>query len=355
MISRKVLVAPLDWGLGHATRCIPIIREFQKQNCEVQIGGAGQSLELLKREFPELKFHEFPAYAPVYPKAGSMVLKLFWQLPKFLKAIKQEHVCVAAIVKNEGIDFVIADNRYGAYAKEVPCIFVTHQLNILPPKGLGWLGPLLRLYNYNLIKKFSLCWVPDLPTRAITGDLSLPLKKITSEYIGIVSRFSTPVFREKKYDILVLLSGPEPQRSLLEDVLFDQLMNSNLRVLIVRGLIGESTTPYFHANIEVVNALGGEALKYAIESANCILSRSGYSTIMDMMVLQAKCIVVPTPGQTEQLYLAKKLKRKGMAYSCKQHDFQLQEALVKAQKFKKPFPENEEALLSTAINKLLNK
>lgn len=353
MTLKKVLVAPLDWGLGHATRCIPIIIALQKQNCEVQIGGAGRSLQLLKDEFPSLKSHELPAYAPVYPKAGSMGWKLLGQVPKFLKAIREEHVCVAEIVKSEGIEFVISDNRYGAWSNRVPSVFVTHQLNILPPKGFGWLKPFIRKINYNLIKKFIACWIPDLPTRKLTGDLSLPFKKINSEYIGILSRFNSPIVREKKYDILVLLSGPEPQRSLFEELLLNHLVDASYKILIVRGLVGESTTHYSNTNIEIVNALSTDELQFAIESSNCILARSGYSTIMDLSVFQSKSVLIPTPGQTEQIYLGKKLHRKGISYSCSQIDFQLQKAILKSQKLKKAFPENDSTLLPETIKNLL--
>ncbi len=353
MIPKKVLVAPLDWGLGHATRCIPIIRELQKQNCEVHIGGAGKSLQLLQLEFPELKSHDFPSYSPVYPKSGSMVWKLLLQVPKFLKAIRSEKIVVDKIIEHEGIDFVIADNRYGAWSDKVPSVFITHQLNILLPRGLGWMKPFLRNLNYTLIKKFLACWVPDLPSRELSGELSLPFKNLKTEYIGFLSRFTRPTVRAKKFDILALLSGPEPQRTLFEDILFDQLANFNLKVLVVRGIVGENNDRYSHANIEVVNAMVGEELQSAIESSGIVIARSGYSTIMDMTVFQSTCIFVPTPGQTEQVYLAKELVKKRIAYSCDQRVFNLNDALMKARTFIKPFPLNDTSLLSDAITNLL--
>lgn len=353
MTPKKVLVAPLDWGLGHATRCIPIIKELQKLNCEVHIGGAGKSLQLLQLEFPELKSHDFPSYSPVYPKSGSMVWKLLLQVPKFLKAIRSEKIVAGKIIEREGIDFVIADNRYGAWSDKIPCVFIAHQLNILLPGGLRWMKPFIRKFNYMLIKKFSACWVPDIPSRELSGELSLPFKNLKPEYIGFLSRFSKPTIREKKYEILVLLSGPEPQRTMFEDILFDQLANSNFKVLIVRGIVGENNDRYSHTNIEVVNAMGAGELQYAIEASGIVISRSGYSTIMDMTVFQSTCIFVPTPGQTEQVYLAKELVKKRIAYSCGQHKFNLIDALTKARIFNQPFPVSDAALLSHAIANVL--
>ena len=354
MNNKRVLVAPLDWGLGHATRCIPVIRELLDQHCEVQIGGAGKSLQILKDEFPELTFYDLPAYAPLYPARGSMFWKLAGQLPKFMKAIRQEHIAVSEIVKNERIGLVISDNRYGAWSPAVPSIFLTHQLNIVPPKGGRWIRPLLRLINYQRIKNFSACWVPDLPDRKLTGDLSKPFKKIPTTYIGMLSRFKLPEFTEPTYDILVILSGPEPQRTLLEDRVLEQLKDYNRKILLVRGLVGENARTFSHAQVTIVNSLDTDELQQAIAMSRVVIARSGYSTIMDLSIFQSKSILIPTPGQTEQLYLANRLYRKGIIFSVTQQDFQIQPAFLKATKLKRPFPENDPTLLGKAIKNLLS-
>src|SRR5690349_9583884 len=156
-LKKKILVAPLDWGLGHATRCIPIINEFLSQGCEVQIASSGDALVLLKEEFPDLKFHSIVSYGAEYSRSLPFTIKILLQIPKFVRAIKKEHNETQTIVEREKIDLVISDNRYGCWSKEVLSVFIGHQLNLLTPI-FSWLGNYLQR---RAIQKFSRCWIPD--------------------------------------------------------------------------------------------------------------------------------------------------------------------------------------------------
>ena len=138
------MVTPLDWGLGHATRCIPIIQELLNRGCTVLIAGSGDSLLLLKNEFPHLTFFTLSAYSPVYSRTQSMIWKMVSQLPKFADVIRKEHQQIEALIEDHKIDFVISDNRYGCWSSKIPSVFITHQLNILMPKSLKWVEPLIR-------------------------------------------------------------------------------------------------------------------------------------------------------------------------------------------------------------------
>ena len=158
---KKVLITPLDWGLGHATRCIPIIHELLKRGCTVLIAGSGDSLLLLKNEFPHLTFFTLSAYSPLYSRTQSMIWKMVSQLPKFVEVIRKEHQQIQVLIEQHKIDFIISDNRYGCWSAKIPSVFMTHQLNILMPDGLKWIEPLVRRVNKRLIKKFSSCWIPD--------------------------------------------------------------------------------------------------------------------------------------------------------------------------------------------------
>jgi UDP:flavonoid glycosyltransferase YjiC (YdhE family) len=160
---KRILVAPLDWGLGHASRCIPIINALLQKGCEVVIAGNGRSLELLQLEFPELPTELLPGYDPQYPQSGSMALTMVKQIPKFFRAIRNEHERIESIVRARHIDVVIADNRYGCWSQHATSVFITHQSNILMPKRFGWLSSIVRKKNEKLIAKFSTCWVPDFP------------------------------------------------------------------------------------------------------------------------------------------------------------------------------------------------
>ena len=171
---KKVLITPLDWGLGHATRCIPIIHELLKRGCTVLIAGSGDSLLLLKNEFPHLTFFTLSAYSPLYSRSQSMIWKIVSQIPKFVEVIRKEHQQIQTLIEKHKIDFIISDNRYGCWSAKIPSVFMTHQLNILMPYGLKWIEPLVRRVNKRLIKKFSTCWIPDYAeeTLSLSGKLS---------------------------------------------------------------------------------------------------------------------------------------------------------------------------------------
>ena len=330
MKPRRVLVAPLDWGLGHATRCIPIIRLLLEKDFEVLLGGNGHSLELLQNEFPSLKRIELPAYGPLYPSSGPMVLSMVLQLPKFMQAIRNEHESLQSIIHSCDLDCVISDNRYGLWSPKVRSIFITHQLNLIMPQGLGWAGPIVNYFNRKQINKFSACWVPDFPDRFLSGSLSQkPGNNVN--YIGPLSRFSSPSLIGKKYNFLILLSGPEPQRSILESMLIEKISIIGLdkRILLVRGVKGDTTRKILE-RVEVVDFLATDELQKVMEESELVICRSGYSTVMDLAKLGKKVLFIPTPGQTEQEYLAARLKKKGIAYFVKQSEIDLNTILVEA-------------------------
>lgn len=352
---KRILIAPLDWGLGHATRCIPIIREFINCQCEVMIAGNGDSLALLKAEFPSLRFFTIAGYNPVYPKsAGSMVWKIALQLPKFLNTIRQEHQAIEALVAKHQIHLILSDNRYGCWSASVPSIFITHQSNILMPKRFGWLAGIIRKKNETLMSRFTECWLPDYPDdHSLAGALISFGKmktKFRTVYIGPLSRFRFSGQKEKKYDVLAIFSGPEPQRTILENTLLPFLQQSGLRYFVVRGLVATTTV----ADAKSSNFLASEALQEKIESSEVIVARSGFSTVMDMAALQKKVIFIPTPGQTEQEYLAQRLKEKKIAYFMKQQDFNLSIALNESRKFSGfSYFSSDTGLLDQAINDIL--
>lgn len=332
-MNKRILITPLDWGLGHATRCIPIIQELLKQGHEVMVGSSGLALKLLKEEFPSLTFFELPSYKATYSKWLPLMLKVFWQSPYFFYVIKKEHSVVDKLIDDFKIDVVISDNRYGCYSKKVKSIFITHQLTIQMPKGLVWLQGLINDFNRKLIKRFNACWIPDFPDQRLTGDLTK--SNLPVFFIGSISRFTKSDTKpEKLYNILILLSGPEPQRTILEDKLLIQSKLFKGKVKLVRGLPGIETSITVSDNIEVVNHLNGQRLQQVIEESEMIIARSGYTTIMDLYALESRAILIPTPGQTEQEYLAEKLKQANVFFTAHQDNFDLNAALVKAEAYK---------------------
>lgn len=328
---KRILIAPLDWGLGHATRCIPIIRLARSRGHEVVIASSGSAMKLLQAEFPTLRSFELPAYAPAYSRGGSMVLKMGLQLPKFIQAIGAEHTAIENLIREHHVDAVISDNRYGCWSVQVPSVFVTHQSNILMPKRFGWLSRWVRMANENAMNRYPCCWIPDYPAEhSLAGEL-ISFGKIKYQgqvdYIGALSRFSAKVC-EPVYDVIAICSGPEPQRTVLENLLVDPLQKSSLKYLIIRGVLENSHSEKSGENGQITNFLTSDQLQEVLPSARFIIARSGYSTVMDMKALEKKVVFIPTPGQTEQEYLAHRLKEKGIAYFMKQHDFDLSVALA---------------------------
>jgi UDP:flavonoid glycosyltransferase YjiC (YdhE family) len=356
---KRVLVTPLDWGLGHATRCIPVIRELLLQGCDVYLAGSGDSLKLLQLEFPSLQSFSIPGYDPVYPTSGqSMLWKMASQLPKFIRAINEEHQVIEALIVKHKVDLVISDNRYGCWSAKVPCVFITHQSNILMPKRFGWLAPLVRTMNERMMKKFSICWIPDFSgDRSLAGDLisfGNMDKAANIRHIGWLSRFTSSHAAESKYDLLCIFSGPEPQRSRLEEIVVNQLKGASLKVLVVRGLPGSPAGLKTNTSAEVVNFLGAQDLQEAIRSAKIVLARSGFSTVMDLVHLGGKAVFIPTPGQTEQVYLAKRLMERKIAYSVPQEHFDLGIALRESEKYTGfPFLNSNDSLLKNAVDEAL--
>lgn len=301
--KRNILICPLDWGLGHATRCIPMIHQLQSKN-NVFIASVGGASELLKKEFPELKHFTLPSYKITYPVKRSMSFHMALHLPTLWSTILQEKKVVKNIIEKYKIDLVISDNRYGAYSNEIPSVFITHQVNIKTPHLSKWINKL----NHRFIKKFTQCWIPDFEiSPGLAGELSHPTpQNIKSIYIGPQSRFNFSD-EEKKYDITIVLSGPEPQRTLLEDLLFKQLFElEDKKINFIRGIYSSNDNDVIK-NIHVFDHLNSIELEKMLHQSRNIICRSGYSGIMDLQFINAKILLIPTPQQTEQEYLAKLL------------------------------------------------
>jgi len=344
MRQKRVLVTPLDWGLGHATRCVPIIDLLLELECEVFIAGAGSSMLLLQQEFPTLKSFQLPGYNPVYPASGSMMVKLMLQSGKFMKVVRDEQNQIEQLVQENKIDLIISDNRYGCYSAKIPSVFITHQVKLLAEPGWKWLGFLANKVLSRFIKKFTVCWVPDFPGSLLTGKLSASLSS-KIRFIGPLSRLKNIDHTGIKYKVVALLSGPEPQRSIFEEIVTKQLVESDLPGLILRGVI-DRKRKMIGDKIEVVDHLDSEELSLVMAQAEIVVSRSGYSTVMDVARLGKKAIFVPTPGQTEQEYLAKRFMQLGLAFSMEQKEFHLGRALEESANYKgfEDYPSDDSSL-----------
>jgi len=353
----KVLIAPLDWGLGHATRCIPIIKEFLASGCSVIFAAEGSQKELLQEEFPALKCLDLPGYRVTYStKRGLTFLKIICQIPKILIQIKRENRWLNNILSRERPDIVISDNRYGLHSLGVFCVLITHQLHIKTGMGRS-VERILSRINLRYINRFSVCWVPDLQgEQSLAGVMSVPdqLPVIPLRYIGWLSRFSNPGLETPGNDLLIILSGPEPQRTILESQLLKELKKHEGSAIMVRGLPGEVDLPDVSPNVSIYNHLSTATFNRVISQSAVIISRAGYSTIMDLVTLGKKSILIPTPGQAEQEWLATHLHNRKIAYAVKQDEFVLSESLEAVKHF--PFQQVQvTSMLAETVKDLLER
>lgn len=333
--DRKILIIPLDWGLGHATRDIPLIHEMLNAGCQVFIAAEGKHAALLQQEFPQLTIFPLPGYRIKYAQKGQFFgLKIIQQIPKIYRSIKYEQRWLKKIVAEYQINAVISDNRFGLYHKKIPTVFITHQLLIKTPFG-GWIERTLQKINYSFINKYGACWIPDFAgENNLSGELAHPGKLPPhTTYIGCLSRFEPKPNVEKKYDLLVLISGPEPQRSNLEKLILDQIKSLQITALIVSGKPGTPQNEQVAPGVTQINHLNASELNDAMLASDMVLSRSGYTTLMDLAKLNKKAILIPTPGQSEQVYLGEYLMEKGYFYSLSQEQFNLKTALEEASRF----------------------
>lgn len=353
----RILVAPLDWGLGHATRCIPLVRELLALGADIWLAGEGAQEQLLRETFAGLPFLSLPGYRIRYAKtAGGLTWKMIRQGPKLRQAIRDEHKWLQQAVKEFKFDAVISDNRYGLYHESIPCIFITHQLRIKSAAG-KWTENILQKRNYRYLNRFRECWIPDTTgDENLAGELSHPalMPAVPVKYIGHLSRFTKKNIPGKKGHLLFVLSGPEPQRSLLENIVVKEIAHYPGTATVVRGLPGDLNMIPSTGMLQFYNHLSTEELGREMQQAEFLIGRSGYSTLMDAAALQKKCIFIPTPGQTEQEYLGQYLMRKGSAFCISQKEFSLAKALDAARQFSyTPFPASGTDLLAPVLNDLL--
>ena len=323
--KKHILVAPLNWGLGHATRCIPIIHALLSQQFKVTIASDGQALKLLAKEFPALATVALPSYNIEYSEKGThFKRKLIADLPSIRRTIKEEHRVLERLIHELRIDGVISDNRLGLYTRSVPCVIISHQLQVLSGNTTWLSSAVHRMY----LQKFDECWVPDVAGDInLSGVLGHPQKKLSipTKYIGPLSRMKSSE-ESIIYEYIAVLSGPEPQRSMLEDIIIERFRKSSAKLLIVQGKVSsELEVKKIGPHIQVVNFLTSAALEKAINQSNYVIARSGYTTIMDLAVMRKKVFFIPTPGQSEQEYLAELLKTKKISPYCTQDNFKSKE------------------------------
>ena len=323
--KKNILICPLEWGLGHAARMIPLAEKLRGLNYNIIFGAGEKHLAFLRRELPDLTYINFPGFRPVYSRFLPQYIVLLLEIPVLIYHIISEHLRLKKIITEHAIDIVISDNRFGLWNKKIKTVYITHQPLIPFPRFLSFLEFTGVYIHRRVIRKFTFCFIPDLPGDLnLTGRLSHGVKlPRNARFTGILSRFcGLPAANDspspKPGNITVILSGPEPQRSILEKKLTGILKKKDQSAVILGGRPDRQTGVINTGNIIRYDHLQRQAMKDLISGSGTIISRAGYTTIMELVSLGRSALLIPTPGQTEQEYLARYLTAKGWFSSIPQ-------------------------------------
>ncbi|NEN22955.1 hypothetical protein G3O08_05510 [Cryomorpha ignava] len=349
-MNKRVLIAVLNWGLGHASRSVPIIDAVVRYGADVVIASNGATKTFLEQRFQHINVLEIPDKEINYGKSGAAVglLKRSFQQQKINN---EQYAWLTRNAEDLGITHIISDNLYGVNNPVIPSAIITHQIGIVSPFFKSQFDKHLAVW----LKKFDEVWIPDEP-----GELSLAGKMLDNKffdgktfYLGHISRFRKLPGIEKDIDHLVILSGPEPQRTFLERKIAKKLEKLPGRHIIVRGRIDSDVVPP-STKIEYHSFLHEKQLELFIARAKMVICRSGYTSILDMVRMDANACFIPTPQQPEQKYLAKRMKEKGWFHAVTQKDFGMNDLKKADEKsnFQSPdFHERMEKVIYDFLNK----
>ncbi len=336
--KRTILFGVLNWGLGHATRSVPVIEALLKQGFNVVLASDGEALRFLRNRFTDLAYGELPAYNIRYAKGKNSLLRLVWQLPKIVAVKRKEHQQLQKLIRLHNAIGVISDNRLGFYSKKLPSVYISHQLSMVSP--IPWAG--VKKIHHRVISKFDACWVPDFEERSVSlaGDISHSNKpKVPLYFLGPLSRYSGRInTSQKKYKVLAVLSGPEPQRSLLAKKLEEELLQLKVDAVLILGKARTGTKQ--KEGLTIIDWADSEQLLELMSQSEMVISRSGYSSIMDYYYLGKKALLIPTLGQPEQEYLARWQMHCGRFAYVAQDKMDLPKNLKEAQRYS-GFSKNE--------------
>jgi len=330
----EIIYGVCSWGLGHATRSLPVIRKLLSENHTVTVISHGRSLEVLKKELgKETHFVDIPDYPMLLSENTRQFLAksmMYW--PVFIKRIENGLAELQKILDKKHYDCIISDARYDMYSKKIPSFFISHQMRIMNPLQIKMFERAMERFNLFFFKRYVGVMVPDYKENNLSGDLSHNLKRIDENsihYIGVLSDFSKRQIN-KDIDYLISISGPEPQRSMLEEKLLTQAEELEGNVVITLGKAEKySITKKNH--LTTYSFVTKDLREELLNKAKLVVSRSGYSTLMDVAVIGTKALFIPTPGQIEQEYLSQYHNQLGTFYSVPQDTVQLKSDVTIAQ------------------------
>lgn len=320
----KIFFPVLNWGLGHASRSLPLIKKYLNDGHDVIAASDGEALLMLRKELPGEKVLQLPGYG-IHYSSKYMPFNMLRYGPGMLKAMKMENELTAAIAKREHLDCIISDNRYGCYKPGIPSALITHQLQVFTGQKL--LDIYIRRQIRGFCKKFSEIWIPDhQPPQNITGELSGIDTPVPKYYLGIISELTSKPSKST-FDAVAVISGPEPQRANFEELVIKQLSSVKGKYAIVCGRPGTDELVREEKNLTIIPYMTRSQLSGLLDQTEIVIARSGYTTLMDLASTGHKAILCPTPGQYEQIYLADRLATFGQCIYKRQENIELGKAL----------------------------
>ena len=342
--KKNVFIAPLNWGLGHATRLLPLIKYLVEKNYTVYIGASGRSKEILKQEVNKCFFIDFPEYPIKYPQSRFFVSRfMLIVFPNMLLAMKKEKNRIKVLHEQYKFNLIISDNRFSLALKGVKSLLISHQLRYKLPWPIQKMEWLPEYFNTRHFRKYDKIIIPDTnQNKTLTGDLSHNMRYLPAEklyYLGIMTDLEESIDgNNKAIDYFVIISGPEPQRTKFEKIILKQVCDLKGRIVVALGK-PEKAYKIRMGNVEIYAYLNREKISYYMKKAKFIISRPGYTTVMEMIESKKHGLFIPTPGQIEQIYLAKYYLENKWCYYTSQYRIDLINAVKIAQTYP-GFPEN---------------
>lgn len=319
----NILLCPLGWGLGHASRDIPVIELLRKYDHNVIVAGDQLQIGIITQRFPGIETVNFPSLKVVFTKNSNQFLPLLWVALRLPFFNLWEHSKLKGLINLHKVDIVISDNRYGLWNKSVKTVIITHQLTTIPPFPFKWAKSITKVITKKWLSRFNQVWIPDYcDERSVTGILSKPNGLNNLHYVGLLSRFYNISIDSQfnGFDMVVVASGPEPQRQIFIDISAKLAQKWKLNCLVIEGKPLNGLIPRNVDGVWHVGHLPDLQFALAILNSKYLIVRGGYSTIMDLLALGVSGLLVPTSGQTEQEYLAEYLSQKGYFRFVKQKE-----------------------------------
>jgi len=332
-----IIYSICSWGFGHATRSLPVLRKLIEENHTITVISHGRTLKLLQKELGDtVSYEDIPDYPILISKnTEQFIAKSIVYWPYFIKRMEDGVQHLKKILETTPCDRIISDGRYDMYSRSIPSIFISHQMRIMNPLRFKLFERGSETFNLFFFKRFRDIIVPDYKENDLTGDLSHNLRKIDENklhYVGLLSDFEKKD-QKKDIDYFFSISGPEPQRSYLEQTIMEQIGAIDGHIVITLGKTEEHDHPELD-HIQIYPYLPKEKREEILNRSKLVISRSGYSTIMDLAVIGTKALMIPTPGQIEQQYLAAYLSEKQLCHQVPQHALDLGKDTALAQQTK---------------------